>query len=181
MRSQVIFALCIALTAAVFVRFIETQERPYRGASDPSLASLATARPVKVPNYAASQSQWDDEVHITASPDQQFYTSALVNRSSSRFLVDTGASFVALRETDAFNAGIQVAPNAYNFPVRTANGETNAALITLGVIEIGGLRVENVKAFVLRDDQLSVNLLGMTFLSRLGSVEARGGELILRG
>ena len=49
------------------------------------------------------------------------------------------------------------------------------------MIEIGGLRVEKVKAFILADDQLGVNLLGMSFLSRLESVEARGGELVLRG
>jgi len=54
-------------------------------------------------------------------------------------------------------------------------------MIDIRQIEIDGIRVENVKAFVLADDQLSVNLLGMTFLSRLESVEARGGQLVLRG
>ena len=42
-------------------------------------------------------------------------------------------------------------------------------------------RIEGVKAFILKDEQLSVNLLGMSFLSRLESVEARKGELLLRG
>jgi aspartyl protease family protein len=65
--------------------------------------------------------------------------------------------------------------------VRTANGEAMAALVTLKAIEVGPLRVVNVTAFVLADELLSVNLLGMSFLSRLESVEARGGEMILKG
>jgi aspartyl protease family protein len=65
--------------------------------------------------------------------------------------------------------------------VRTANGETKAAFVTLEEMEIGDIRVKNVKAFILPDEQLSVNLLGMSFLSRIESVEARSGELLLRG
>jgi len=95
--------------------------------------------------------------------------------------VDTGATYVALRESDAREAGVYTSHTDYTYPVKTANGETRAAFVTLEEIEINGLRVDDVKAFILRDEQLAVNLLGMSFLSRLESVEARRGEMVLRG
>lgn len=122
-----------------------------------------------------------DEVRIPAARDHQYYVTAAVNKSPAAFLVDTGASFVALRESDARRAGLRPYRADFDQPVRTANGVTKAARVTLRAIEINGIKVENVDAFVLADDQLGVNLLGMSFLSRLESVEARGGELVLRG
>jgi aspartyl protease family protein len=65
--------------------------------------------------------------------------------------------------------------------VRTANGETKAAMVDIDVIEIDGIRVENVRAFILPDEQLAMNLLGMSFLSQLESVEQKNGELVLKG
>ena len=54
-------------------------------------------------------------------------------------------------------------------------------MVTIDEIKIDGIRVEGVKAFILPDDQLSINLLGMSFLSRIESVEARANEMLLRG
>ncbi|MEZ5894475.1 MAG: TIGR02281 family clan AA aspartic protease [Parvularculaceae bacterium] len=122
-----------------------------------------------------------EEVRIAAAPDRQYYVHADVNRRSARFLIDTGASYVALRDSDARAAGVYTSYTDYTYPVHTANGETKAAYVTLDEIEVGGIRIEGVKAFILQDEQLAVNLLGMSFLSRLESVEARKGELVLRG
>ena len=88
---------------------------------------------------------------------------------------------MALRESDAAAAGVYTTAADYTHAVRTANGETKAALVTLRSMEIGELRLDDVKAFILPDDQLGMNLLGMSFLSRLQSVEAKNGELILKG
>lgn len=121
------------------------------------------------------------EVRLAAGANHQFFVTAAVNGRASSFLVDTGASFVALRDSDARAANIYVSWADYKHPVRTANGETKAAMVEVDVIEIDNIRVENVQAFILPDDQLAMNLLGMSFLSKLESVEARGRELVLRG
>lgn len=121
------------------------------------------------------------EVRLSAGANHQFFVTAAVNGRPSSFLVDTGASFVALRDSEARAANIYVSWADYKHPVRTANGETKAAMVELDVIEIDKIRVENVQAFILPDDQLAMNLLGMSFLSKLESVEARGRELVLRG
>ena len=116
-----------------------------------------------------------------ADHDRQFRISADVNRQSVHFLIDTGAAFVALRESDARRANIVIRREDFSFPVSTANGVTNAARVRIEDIEINGLRVRDVDAFILPDELLGMNLLGMSFLSQLPSVEARGAELILRG
>lgn len=174
MRSHIFLVAAIVIAAAVAVRAVDQpvdHERPP--------AQLAAATPSL--QQASSASDWGDEIRITAGPDRQFYIKADVNRRPARFLVDTGASYVALRDSDAREAGIYTSWTDYTYPVHTANGETKAAFVTIDEIEIGGLRVEGVRAFILQDDQLNINLLGMSFLSRLESVEARKGELVLRG
>lgn len=173
----------VSLAAALFVgalfgaRFFsgETVQPP----SVEMAADLDRAAPTLAPVQSADP--WAREVRIAAAHDQQFYVRADVNRSPAQFLVDTGASYVALRDGDARAAGVYTAWADYTVPVRTANGETKAAFVTLEEMEIDGIRVEGVKAFILPDDQLSVNLLGMSFLSRIESVEASRGELVLKG
>jgi len=174
MRNELIAAASVVAAAIIGVGMIEERK-----------ADVEEMEPLTVQLYSAAPSEdvdWQgEEVRIAAAPDRHFYVRAEVNRSPSRFLIDTGASFVALRDSDARAAGIYTAYADFTYPVQTANGETKAAFVTLEEVEIEGLRIEGVKAFILQDDQLSVNLLGMSFLSRLESVEARKGELVLRG
>lgn len=182
MRNELLTAAFVVMIAVMVVGRLDHADS-IQAPDNAAVASQEnkTAHRAPAPRIAAVQTHWGEEVHISAGPDRQFYVNADVNRRTARFLVDTGASYVALRDSDARNAGIYTSWSDYTYPVRTANGETKAALVTLDEIEIDGIRVEGVKAFILQDDQLAINLLGMSFLSRLESVEARGGELILRG
>lgn len=177
MRTEIILAAVIVAGAVFGVKMLE---RAPLVSPTPVEERAMTARPA-APEAAAVQGRWDREVRIAAARDQQFYVEAEVNRSAAQFLIDTGASYVAMRDSDARAAGVYTAWTDYTYPVRTANGETKAAFVTLDEMEVGGIRVEDVKAFILPDEQLSINLLGMSFLSRLESVEARAGELVLRG
>jgi aspartyl protease family protein len=120
---------------------------------------------------------------VTASRDNggHFSFSARANGQPIRLMFDTGASSVVLKAEDAAAIGIKAADLSYSITVRTANGATQAAPITLRTLEIGGIREENVRALVARPGQLFENLLGMSFLERLSSYEVRGDQLILRG
>ncbi|MEX0645863.1 MAG: TIGR02281 family clan AA aspartic protease [Parvularculaceae bacterium] len=175
MRAELAAAAVVIVAAVAGVRYWENSE-PALG--EPQ-ASAMTAAPA--PETLSMSAGARDQVRIIAAPDHQFYVTAAVNNSPASFLVDTGASYVALRESDARLAGVYITWTDYDRPIRTANGETKAAMVTIDVIEIDRIRIQDVKAFVLPDDQLSVNLLGMSFLSRLHSVEARAGELVLKG
>ncbi|MBW7961684.1 TIGR02281 family clan AA aspartic protease [Bradyrhizobium sp. BR 10261] len=95
------------------------------------------------------------------------------------FMVDTGASVVALNETSAARFGLRPSRNEYNAAVTTANGTVKAARTRIAMLEVGDLVVRDVDAMVLPDAALSENLLGLSFLSRLKRFEYANGQMVL--
>ncbi|WP_407115457.1 TIGR02281 family clan AA aspartic protease [Bradyrhizobium sp. LMG 9283] len=95
------------------------------------------------------------------------------------FMVDTGASVVALNETSAARFGLRPSRSEYNATVSTANGTIKAARTRIAMLEVGGLVVRDVDAMVLPDEALSENLLGLSFLSRLKRFEYANGQMVL--
>jgi aspartyl protease family protein len=103
-----------------------------------------------------------------------FEVAARVEGRSIDFLIDTGASSVALRESSAAKLGIHPSPRDYTIRTQTANGVGKAAPVTLDRMEINGITVRDVRAVVVPDAALSTNLLGMTFLSKVKWTHDRG-------
>ena len=121
------------------------------------------------------------DTHVTAIPkakDGHFWANATVNTRAVRFLVDTGATVVALTPADAQRLGFDAKSLTYDREVTTANGKTYAATVNLSVVGIGQSTVRNVDAMVVRDG-LTTSLLGMSYLGRLSRFEATPSSLIL--
>ena len=119
--------------------------------------------------------------HVTAIPkakDGHFWANATVNTRAVRFLVDTGATVVALTPADAQRLGFDASSLTYNREVNTANGKTYAASVNLSVVGIGQSTVRNVDALVVKEG-LTTSLLGMSYLGRLSRFEATPSSLIL--
>jgi aspartyl protease family protein len=95
------------------------------------------------------------------------------------FMVDTGASVVALNESSAARFGLRPSRNDYRATVSTANGAVKAAPTRLAMVELGGLIVRDVDAMVLPDEALSENLLGQSFLTKLKRFEYANGKMVL--
>ena len=108
-----------------------------------------------------------------------FETEGRIEGQRIAFMIDTGASVVALNETSAARFGLRPSRGDYNATVTTANGTIKAARTQLAMIEIGGLIVRDVDAMVLPDEALSENLLGLSFLSKLKRFEYANGKLVL--
>ncbi|MGB3455634.1 MAG: TIGR02281 family clan AA aspartic protease [Litorimonas sp.] len=142
---------------------------------DPAPVELGT--PTIQPSKPAPLSQ--GSVVSLPRTNGQFFATGRVNSGTVRFLVDTGASTVALTLEDARKAGIRVDQLNYTVTVATANGETQAARAELRDVRIGGVRVTDVEALVLREG-LHISLLGMTFLGELQKVEVLPNQMILR-
>ena len=119
------------------------------------------------------------EASITKAHDGHYWAEADVDGHEIRFLVDTGATAVALTAEDARRLGIEPASLSYTYTVQTANGPARAAPVKLSSIAIGGARVDHVDAFVI-DKGLETSLLGMTYLGRLSKFEATQSALVLR-
>jgi aspartyl protease family protein len=116
---------------------------------------------------------------VRKAADGHYWAEAQVEGRRVRFLVDTGASSVALTEADARRLGHGVSTLAFDQPVSTAGGKVMAAKVTLDYVSVSGARVEDVEALVVREG-LETSLLGMTYLGRLSRFEATRDALILR-
>jgi len=116
---------------------------------------------------------------INKAPDGHFWAEARVNSGSVRFLVDTGASVVALTPLDAQKAGFNLQALNYTAPIDTAAGRIMAAPIKLDLVAVGNVTVRNVRAVVIREG-LPQSLLGMSYLGELQKVEASRNLMILR-
>lgn len=117
---------------------------------------------------------------IRSRPDGHYWTRALVNKKSSvEFMIDTGASVVALTYKDAQKMGLRPDKLDYRWEIRTAGGVTMGASVKIDSIQINQVHIKNVDAMVLRSD-LQQSLLGMSFLRELYSYEFRGDRMIIR-
>ena len=116
---------------------------------------------------------------VVKAPDGHFWAEATVNGRAVHFLVDTGASAVALTLEDARRLGIEPRDLNYTYQVTTAAGQVRAAKVSLADVSVAGARVRNVDALVI-EKGLQTSLLGMTYLGRLSQFEATQTALILR-
>ena len=108
-----------------------------------------------------------------------FATQGRIDGQRLAFMIDTGASVVALNESSAARFGLRPTPGQYTAAVTTANGTVKAARMRLPMVEVGDLIVRDVDAMVLPDQALSENLLGLSFLSKLKRFEYANGQMVL--
>ena len=116
---------------------------------------------------------------LDAGRDGHFKVDARIKGRHIDFIVDTGASQVIMRESDAAQIGVRPMRSDYTATVSTANGKIKAAPAKIERIEVGGITVYDVPALVLPDEALGTNLLGVSFLSRLKRYEVANGRMVL--
>ena len=149
----------------------------YKLFEQPKATEPAPAAMLNVANRAPSRSATPNSLVYRADKTGHVLLDGNVNGASVRFMVDTGASLVALTLRDAEAAGISRSGLAFNQPISTANGVTKVAAVKLREVRIGQFSVADVPAVV--HENLHVSLLGQTFLKRLDSYEMRDGVLTL--
>ena len=137
-------------------------------------AAKAETQVANAPAQAASASS----AAIAKSTDGHFWARGTVNGASVRFLVDTGATAVALTPADAERLGLTPADLHYSYRVVTAGGQTRAASVKLASITVAGARLNDVDALVI-EKGLDTSLLGMSYLGRLSRFEATRQSLVL--
>lgn len=118
-------------------------------------------------------------VAMEADERGHFLGNAVINGRSIEVMVDTGATVVAINAETARRLGIRPSKRDFTISVSTANGTIDAAAVELAEIKLGGIVVRNVAAAVIPGDALPVNLLGMSFLTRLSKFELSGDRLVL--
>jgi aspartyl protease family protein len=108
-----------------------------------------------------------------------YVTDGLINGQPVRFLVDTGATSIAMSERHAARLGIQHRVDGRPIAVGTASGSAVGHQVTLERVSVGGLRLSDVRAVVIEGDSPREVLLGMNVLSQF-EIDQRENLLILR-
>ncbi len=171
MRGVIVFAGLALAAAGAVPRYFDHID------GTPAAAAL-TARTVPSADDAAGPASLGSAV-IPRDDRGHFQVNGRVDGRRMSFMVDTGASVIALTSADAATLGIHPAQREFAVAINTANGTVRAAPVRLDMVEIGGVVVRDVVAVVMPDEALSENLLGMSFLSRLRRFEYGEGKLVL--
>lgn len=117
-------------------------------------------------------------IELTRQRDGHFYADLTINGKPIRFLVDTGASNIALSKEDARSVGIITSALVYSGRAQTANGVVNTAQINLRSISLGEAVEYDFPATVL-DADITGSLLGMRFLNTFSRIDIQGDSMFL--
>ena len=106
------------------------------------------------------------QVTLAAGPGGHFVGEGAVNGTPIRFLVDTGATSVAMNSRDAARLGLTFRGGPRERAM-TANGTVVVYRVKLDTMRVGGIELHNVEAVVHDGDHPTLVLLGMSFLNRV--------------
>jgi aspartyl protease family protein len=115
---------------------------------------------------------------LSRESDGHFYADAQVNGTTVHFLVDTGASGVALSVADARRVGLPFFSSEFTSVGRGASGDVRGKMVMLDRVTLGGKSVDNVGGAILEGGEMS--LLGQSFLSRMGTIEMTSDQMVIR-
>jgi len=130
------------------------------------------------PNTVVASEHGDGyvEVKLTSNRDGHFVMTGQINARPVQFILDTGATNVAVPESIAQTLRLE---RGERVQVSTANGRTDAFRTTLQRLQIGDIVLNNVRALVVPGLDGEQVLLGMSAVKQLEFTQ-RGGTLLLR-
>ncbi|CAM3187208.1 TIGR02281 family clan AA aspartic protease [Paracoccus nototheniae] len=117
-------------------------------------------------------------IEIPAGRGGHFHLEAMLNGTPIDFIVDTGATTVALSRSDAQAIGLDLGALRFSGQAVTANGRVGTAPVTIAEFTLGDAVDRDVTAVVI-DSELQDSLLGMSYLRRFARVSFEGDLLVL--
>lgn len=119
-----------------------------------------------------------NQVSIAKGIGGHYWIAGSANGQQVQFLVDTGATSVAMNGSQARQLGIDYRTIGKPMVVSTASGNANAWRVTLDKVKVGTIELLGVEAVVLDGPSPSEALLGMSFLSRVRWREEQGALIL---
>ena len=119
-----------------------------------------------------------DTLRIRQSADGHFWVEAKVNTLPVRFLIDSGATTTAMTLRTAEQAGIKISESPFPVVLVTDNGSVEAQRGTIQSLQVGPMVAKDLPVVVAEEFGDS-NVIGMNFLSKLGSWRVEGAEMVL--
>jgi aspartyl protease family protein len=118
------------------------------------------------------------EARIASGDGGHFRTAGLINGIPVDFMVDTGATTIAMNYHEAERLGIDYRSGS-TITVSTANGLTQNFVVNLSKVSVGNIELRNIQAAVSTTDSPTIILLGNSYLGRL-DMSVTNGVLILK-
>ncbi|QIK78808.1 TIGR02281 family clan AA aspartic protease [Sphingomonas piscis] len=184
MQKLVLLILGGSVAVGALMPADPTAQRP----ASPAGARIGTAPPLLTVEPGLEQDQSQQARHVVQTGtgavtleragDGHFYAEAQVNGMPIRFLIDTGATGIALTREDAQRAQVQLDPRMDEIVGTGASGDVKGQFVTLDRVSLGPKDVQGVDAAVLSGGRQS--LLGQSFLAEFGSVSIEGDRMVLR-
>ena len=167
--------LCLALAGLTTIYFYDDLVATFRILPETALLS---------PSERSGEDQiavsgFGHEVRVRADPHGHFVVDAAINGRPVTMMADTGATVVVLSFEDAEKLGLSPSSLDFSGAAKTANGVARVAPLTLDRVRVDDITLHDVPAAVAERGALSINLLGMSFLSKLSRFEMKGSELVL--
>lgn len=114
------------------------------------------------------------QMSVAKGQGGHYWVAGSINGQSVQFLVDTGATSVAINEIQARRLGIDYRVNGRPIVVGTASGTAKAWRVNLNSVKLGAIDVLGVEAVVIEGAAPTDALLGMSFLNRVSWREEQG-------
>lgn len=121
--------------------------------------------------YAAPERK---QLSIAKGQGGHYWIAGSINGQPVQFLVDTGATSVAINENQARRLGIDYRVTGRQVVVGTASGTAKAWQVHLNSVKVGAIDVMGVEAVVVEGSSPTEALLGMSFLGRVSWGEDQG-------
>ncbi len=179
-----LFAVAIAAGWILPDMFQTAPQATSADASGPKLtAQTAPDQMATVQDYAddaGSDDGWlSNEVTLDREPDGHFYADVDVNGQQVNFMVDTGATAIALTGADAEMLGFYWDYSELRVVGRGVSGDVLGKPVMLDNMQLGSLSVSNVPAAIIPDG-LDRSLLGQAFLKKIDNVNISGDQMVLK-
>lgn len=117
------------------------------------------------------------QVSLTADSRGHFAAAGSLDGYPMSFLVDTGATAIAIGASDAKRIGLDYKKRGQSVPVGTAGGVVPAWRVTFNTVKVGSITLHHVDGLVV-ESGLNMPLLGMSFLNRM-EMKRDGGVMTL--
>lgn len=173
--------LPLFVIAVLFGWMMPTRDPVAKPAQDAQVEQAQASHQVAANTAESAPSAFTEsgEIVLTRAADGHFYAEGNADGAAVRFMVDTGATVVALTESDAELLGHYVNPGELTTVGRGVNGAVQGKAITVARLTLGEIAAENVPAVIIPEG-LPVSLLGQSFLSRIGHVTISDNRMTLK-
>ncbi len=182
MREMLLLA--IGLLAFIGAAFVPGGALDSASSEASEIAESESAAPsADMPRTASARSAafaaWNaGTVALPRAPDGHFYAQANVNGMPLGFLVDTGASMIALTGPDAEAIGLYWSPADIRVVAQGASGPVRGVQVILDEVELNGHVARDIRAVVIPEG-LGISLLGQSFLATIDPVRIEGDRMML--